>query len=96
MYNVSQKERNKRYRLSLKLKVLKHYGESCSNCGFSDYRALAIDHVDDNGAEERANLGNRYFAGHNFYAWLIKQNYPKGYQTLCSNCNNIKQWDRTH
>ena len=93
---MSKKDRNQRYRLNLKLKVLKHYGEKCNHCGFDDYRALAIDHTEDNGAEERASLGNRYFAGHNFYLWLIQQDYPKGCQTLCSNCNNIKQWNITH
>ena len=93
---MSRKAADQRHRLNLKMKVLKHYGESCKNCGFDDFRALTIDHTEDNGAEERASLGGKQFAGHNFYAWLIKQGFPKGYQTLCFNCNLIKQWDLTH
>lgn len=83
-----QKER----RLKLKLTVLEHYGNECAECGFNDYRALHIDHVNDNGAEERKSLGGQNFAGWQFYDWLIKQGLPEGYQTLCANHNSIKQW----
>lgn len=83
-------------RLRLKLEVFDHYGEACARCNFSDYRALQIDHIADNGAEERKSLGGQNFSGWQFYEWLINQGFPSGYQTLCANCNNIKQWERNN
>lgn len=89
------RERNKRDRRVLKAEALARYGEACVRCGFSHIGALQIDHINDNGAEERKALGGQHFSGTNFYRWLKKQGWPDGYQTLCANCNNIKQWD-TH
>lgn len=93
---MTREEITQRYRLKIKRTVLEHYGLCCATCGFDDFRALAIDHIDDNGAEERASLGNKNFAGWNFYKYLMQQGFPEGYQTLCSNCNIIKQWNKTH
>ena len=90
------RELAKSRRLRFKEQVLSHYGRKCAYCGFDDYRALQIDHIDDNGAEERKALGGKSFSGWRFYEWLVKQGYPTGYQTLCANCNNIKQWDRNN
>ncbi len=28
--------------------------------------------------------------GDNFLAWIIKNNFPKGFQILCHNCNHAK------
>ena len=72
-------------------KVFAHYGNVCNYCGFDDPRALCIDHINDNGAEERRGHGDRTFAGWRFYEYLVKQGYPEGYQTLCANCNMIKE-----
>lgn len=79
-------------RRQIKNDILEHYGKQCILCGFSDIRALQIDHINNNGAEERKSLGGgQNFSGWRFYEYLIKQNYPTGYQTLCANCNMIKQ-----
>ncbi len=80
-------------RRKLKHLVLEHYGEECNYCGFSDYRALQIDHINNNGAQERKSLGGQQVSGWRFYSYLVKQGFPIGYQTLCANCNNIKQWE---
>ena len=77
-------------RRKLKLKVFEYYGNKCATCGFTDMRALQIDHIDNNGAEERKSLGGQNFSGWKFYKYLIDNNYPDGYQTLCANCNMIK------
>lgn len=71
--------------------VFDHYGNACAYCGFTDIRALQIDHIHNNGAEERKALGGQQVSGWRFYQHLIKSNYPDGYQTLCANCNMIKQ-----
>jgi len=87
---MNDAERQRLIKVSLKLEALEHYGKVCRRCGFSDIRALQIDHVADNGAEERKSLGGQNFSGHRFYRWLKVQGWPEGYQTLCANCNAIK------
>ena len=82
---------NVRYALLRKKKVLTHYGNgilACVRCGFSDIRALSIDHIEGDGTQHRKN---RTQGGTNFYAWLVRNNYPSGFQTLCMNCNWIKR-----
>lgn len=71
-----------------KLNALCAYGGSCARCGFSDIRALQIDHVRGDGAEHRREIGRA-----NIYAWLAKHNYPQDgrFQVLCANCNWIKR-----
>lgn len=84
------KQRYEKYRL----KVLTHYGGNppkCSKCGFDNIDCLEIDHIKNNGAEHRKKLfGSQRGTGTGFYLWLIKNNFPKGYQVLCKNCNWLK------
>ncbi len=75
-----------------KNKVIKYYSGNtmkCCNCGFDNINCLEIDHINNNGAEERKKIGS----GIQFYRWLIKNNFPKGYQVLCKNCNWLKYLD---
>lgn len=80
------------YRERIKAEVLEYYGGgklACAHCGFSDIRALSIDHIDGRGKQHRQNLGiSRSLT---FYRWLQGQDYPKGYQTLCMNCQFVKR-----
>lgn len=71
-----------------KIRVLRHYGECCACCGESWPIFLTIDHIEGGGAKHRREINNK--GGHNFYRWLIKNNFPKGFQVLCSNCNLAK------
>lgn len=67
-----------------------YYGNKCARCGFNDSRALQIDHVNDDGADERREIG-----GHKCLYWVkILRNLQKDstrYQILCANCNWIKR-----
>lgn len=63
-------------------KVLDHYGQKCVCCGEAEERFLTIDHINNNGAEHKREMGN-----HDLYLWLVKNNFPEGFQTLCWNCN---------
>jgi len=94
--------RGKRSRDKLKLETFIHYSGTnppqCANL-FGEHKepyttiaALTIDHIDDNGAEERERIfHNKHRAGIDFYRWLRKNGYPEGYQVLCFNCQWIKR-----
>jgi len=78
---------------NLKIEVLTHYGErklACLKCGFSDIRALCLDHINGKGAEKRRQVNE---SGWHLHKWLKSHGYPKGYQTLCANCNLIKVFE---
>lgn len=84
--SVASKVRNRR----LKLAAFEHYGgPKCTCCGETQDIFLALDHVDNDGAEQRKRVGS----GVSFYSWLCRMNYPKdlNLQVLCHNCNIGKQ-----
>lgn len=88
----SHRELMRRVRKELKLEVFSHYcnGEiKCQKCGFSDIRALTIDHINGDGAEHRRKLKH----ASKTYSWLRKNNYPDGFQVLCMNCQFIKKFE---
>ena len=71
----------------LKRMVISHYSSGkfkCRYCGFSDIRALSIDHIKGGGNKHIRQVRN-------FYSWLTKNNYPDGFQVLCMNCQWIKR-----
>ena len=61
--------------------VFNHYGKECSCCGEKELKFLSIDHINGNGTKHRKEIKTR------IYGWLVRNNYPKGFQTLCFNCN---------
>ena len=69
----------------LRAKVIKLLGEKCVRCGYSDERALQIDHIYGGGRIDRKRLSSvsRYYEH-------ILINEGRGYQLLCANCNVIK------
>ena len=83
------------WRANEKVKTLEYYSQTsppeCMRCGFSDIRALTIDHIDGGGTRHTRSIG---FGGNHFYTWLRKNNYPEGYQVLCRNCQSIKQHEK--
>ena len=68
--------------------VFSHYSPKviCQKCGFSDIRALSIDHVNGGG-------GKQGLYGYFLYCWLEKNNFPTCFQVLCMNCQRIKQFE---
>ena len=81
-----------------KLMALTHYGGgklACVKCGFSDIRALSLDHIEGGGSKERAEQKRnhkRVLSGKALYRNLHLRGFPKGYQTLCMNCQFIKRY----
>lgn len=77
------REASRKHRNKLRLEVFTHYGLKCACCGESNFGFLTLDHKDDNGAQQRKELGGSIA----IYRWVKAQGFPDGYQTLCYNCN---------
>ncbi len=83
----------KNYRDRLKNQVFEHYGKKCACCGETEIKFLTIDHVNGGGNKHRKEIqSGRTNGGTQTYAWLINNNFPSDFQTLCMNCN----WGRAH
>ena len=68
--------------------VLVLLGDVCKRCGFSDKRALQIDHIWGGGRQEYKRLYDCY----TMCAKILKMDKPEDeYQILCANCNWIKR-----
>lgn len=78
-----QKEKRIRYRNE----VLAAYGGTCTCCGETDPCFLAVDHINNDGAMHRRQIGR---GSMQIYRWLINNNFPMGFQLLCHNCNLAK------
>lgn len=61
---------------------------SCKICGEKDIDLLALDHINNDGASHRRETSKHV------YDWLVKNNFPEGYQILCFNCNIKKQREK--
>jgi hypothetical protein len=86
-------EKNKKSYQYLRSNVISHYSNNmmicmCPGCNENHLDFLTIDHIDNNGSEHRKQLGN--VGGTGLYKWLIKNNFPTGFQVLCMNCNFSK------
>lgn len=63
-------------------------GYVCACCGEKEQSFLTLDHIHNNGANDRQRLaGKRTAAGFQTYTKLVKLGFPPGYQVLCMNCN---------
>ena len=82
--------RGKRLNLALKTEAMNFYGQTCACCGECDPRFLEVDHIGNDGAEHREQMGNRAWGGVSILRWLRANNWPEGFQFLCSNCNQAK------
>jgi hypothetical protein len=71
---------------TLKLDVISHYSGGkniCSCCGEPNFEFLEIHHTNGGGTKHRNVVGR----GRDFYAWIVRNNYPDGFTILCANCN---------
>jgi len=92
-YQKQNRERiNKRsveLRRKKRIDLINLYGGKCIRCGFNDWRALQIDHINGGGKKEKAT-----FKGYKDYYKMLKQERNSGkYQLLCANCNWIKKFE---
>jgi len=70
---------------SIKEKIFDKLGHCCKICGFSDKRALCIDHVDGGGYKELRSM-----SVFQYYKKVLEDTTGK-YQIMCHNCNWIKR-----
>jgi hypothetical protein len=68
----------------LRERAVELLGAACAHCGFTDIRALQIDHRAGNGAQERKIMSQRQT-----YQRVFE--HTEDYQVLCANCNWIKR-----
>lgn len=77
---------------NLRKDILFHYSNGimkCALCGYDNVLALCIDHINGGGLKQRREL--KITGGTQFFRWLKKNNYPKGYRVLCMNCNWLER-----
>ena len=82
------------FRAAARTKVLTVLGAECLKCGYNENPlALVIDHISDDGAAHRRMRGRR---GADLAVWVIRhpQEAIQTVQTLCANCNHIKQQEK--
>jgi hypothetical protein len=81
-----RKETVKRYWYNKRMRVFTALGgASCRGCGFSDWRALQIDHINGGGKKHIES-----FTSTATYHRYVHDN-PTEFQVLCANCNSIKR-----
>jgi hypothetical protein len=76
---------SRRYKMHKDM-VFAHYGAKCSCCGEDEPMFLTIDHVNCDGKHHRRKPGNS--SHNNIYGWLVRNQFPDGFQVLCNNCNH--------
>lgn len=67
--------------------VFKHYGNECVCCGEGNRAFLTVDHVNDDGWKYRKRKDGNPSSHHNIYGWIVRNEFPSGFQILCRNCN---------
>lgn len=76
------KKRHK-FRDNLKLKIIEYYSKGkncCECCGEKQRLFLTVDHINNDGFKDK-------ISGHYLYIWILKNNFPDGFQIYCMNCN---------
>jgi hypothetical protein len=88
-FKEKNNERSKEYSKKFIKICLDHYGHKCSIPECGSVEKLCIDHVG-------GNDGKSPVGGMPFWRWLIKNNFPPGFRTLCMRCNLIDGYLRKH
>jgi hypothetical protein len=90
LQNAKSRRQNQR------MAVLNHYSDGdikCICCGEQTIEFLTIDHINGGGEQHKIQIAGvgKFCGSSEVYRWLIKNNFPKGYQVLCYNCNCGRQ-----
>jgi len=91
----SEQKRGREYWQQLRHEAIMAYGGyECACCGETEEMFLSLDHVHNDGASHRreigAGIGNGKGGSSRTLKWLKDNSYPDGFQVLCMNCNHGK------
>lgn len=81
---LKKREYTKVWNNGNRMKVLSYYSNGkfeCVCCGENTLEFLTINHIDGGGRQHKKSTG-----GH-IYEWLIRNEFPEGFNVLCMNCN---------
>ena len=73
-----------------RLEALLVLGGKCTKCGFNDWRALQIDHINGGGCKHSERVSGPYLLKEVVRSYKAGENK---YQLLCANCNFIKRYE---
>ncbi len=88
---MKRNQRGRDYLRECRRKIIKLLGGKCVTCGFSDPRALQVDHVNGDGYKYKRGIGRTYC--NSSMLKMIQRsidNNTNEFQLLCANCNSIK------
>jgi hypothetical protein len=87
-HNCNFKKSFDRFPSSFKVRALSKYSNDvpkCAMCNETDLRTLTLDHINDDGAEDRRKLGIK--SSNEFYRLLLRSPLRSDLQVLCQNHN---------
>ncbi len=70
------------------LSIYSNYKMCCEVCGEEDVDVLTLNHINGGGYKHRKKIGS------DFYGWIVRNNFPSGYNVLCFNCNWKERLDK--
>lgn len=86
--NPQLKNKNNRtYTKNLKNKFFEMYGNKCSCCGENNIKFLTLQHINNDGSNERGKNRSSNRDNRKSYRIATKEYKPDKYETLCWNCN---------
>lgn len=90
---IKKNEYDQKVKKEYKIKIFNHYCNydiKCNCCGERQIEFLSIDHINNDGYQNRKRTGFR------LYVWIIKNNFPPIFQILCMNCNWARAYQPDH
>ena len=95
-YAAHKEQRLKEQRIAnqnARLAVLNKLGGKCAVCGWSDWRALQLDHIKGGGHQERILRKGNSWSPASYRRMLLDPELHLHFQVLCANHNWIKKYE---
>lgn len=100
IYQKRWRTKNKNYhtlymrknRRKIRQELIILLGGACNICGFNDWRAMQVDHINGGGTKEIHKYSNPWV----YYRKILREIKlgSKKYQLLCASCNQIKRYEK--